>query len=133
MPLRDRISPVRAKTIRSDTRAMTTNKTVTIKLRKNLSPKDSRYFVKDFILPVKNRCHEPELFFYIDKTLDRSLLTKRGAIFLKLLKEARNLPNSENAIMTGFVDELTCTREHTFEETSEESGETSMSREITRA
>jgi len=72
-----------AKTIRSDTRAMTTNKTVTIKLRKNLSPKDSRYFVKVMILSVSyNRCHEPELRLNIDETLNCVLLSKRGAIFL---------------------------------------------------
>jgi len=82
---------------------MATDKIVTVKLRENLRPDESRYFVKENILPLYKRCHMAEFAFYIHEMLSGCLIYARRTLFLKLLKEAADLPYEIHNIRAGIV------------------------------
>jgi len=48
-----------------------------INLRENLRPNNSRYFIKENILPVNFRSHTAEIAFYILKMLYSLQITRR--------------------------------------------------------
>jgi hypothetical protein len=91
------ISFVRKITIRSDTRAMITNKTSIIKLRKYLRPEDAGDLIEDFILSLHIRSDMAEFVFYFQKVLYSLCINSIGARYLLLLEKAADLPNAINS------------------------------------
>jgi len=82
---------------------MMTNKIKAINFRKNLRPNCSRYLFKEIILSLYLRGHLAKLAFYVDKVLDRLLITQGAASDLKLLKEAADLPDIKYSIRCSSV------------------------------
>jgi hypothetical protein len=94
------ISFVREITVRSDTRAMMTNKTSIIKLRKYLSPEDAGNLIKEIILALHlGRCMA-EFVFYLKKMSYSGLILRIATRNLLLLEKAADLPDSEDRIRT---------------------------------
>jgi hypothetical protein len=98
VPATDTTPLVRETTISSETRTVMANKIKVVKLRKYLRPDDSRDLIKDNILPFNMSGATAEFAFYFQKMLFSTSITRRTAVFLRLLIEPTDLPNPKHGI-----------------------------------
>jgi len=82
---------------------MATNKTIWVKSRKDLTPDESRYEVKDIIVPFYVIGLKPELLFYFDEIANSLCLTARTTADLWFFEKPTDLTNPVNYIWIRIV------------------------------